>query len=259
MRPGVLSWVVFVAAFPSAAPVTILGADAQGTGRKGPERKQSLADRTRAAAPDRPRVAAGKVRLRIKLPRPHFAGTPKHLVRSPQLEPARKGPRHLPLVPKGTTNLARGKRVYSSDSEPIVGETELITDGDKETQEGCYVALGPGKQHVQIDLGKASRIYAIVLWHYHAEARVYRDVVVQASNDPDFITEARTLFNNDHDNSSGLGSGMDKEYIDKFEGKLVEGRGVKARYVRLHSNGNTSDNLNHYVEVEVYGKADGRD
>jgi hypothetical protein len=28
---------------------------------------------------------------------------------------------------------------------------------------------------------------------------------------------------------------------------------VKGRYVRLYSNGNTSNDLNHYVEVEVYG------
>jgi hypothetical protein len=29
---------------------------------------------------------------------------------------------------------------------------------------------------------------------------------------------------------------------------------VPARYVRLYSQGNTSDELNHYIEVEVYGR-----
>ena len=28
----------------------------------------------------------------------------------------------------------------------------------------------------------------------------------------------------------------------------------QARYVRLYSNGNTANDLNHYVEVEVFGK-----
>ena len=35
---------------------------------------------------------------------------------------------------------------------------------------------------------------------------------------------------------------------------MVDAKGVSARYVRLYSNGNTSDELNHYTEVEVYGK-----
>jgi hypothetical protein len=35
---------------------------------------------------------------------------------------------------------------------------------------------------------------------------------------------------------------------------LVDAKGAKGRYVRLHSQGNTSDEMNHYIEVEVYGK-----
>ena len=37
------------------------------------------------------------------------------------------------------------------------------------------------------------------------------------------------------------------------EGKLFEPNGAKGRYVRLYSKGNTTNDLNHYVEVEVYG------
>jgi len=29
---------------------------------------------------------------------------------------------------------------------------------------------------------------------------------------------------------------------------------VKGRYVRLYSNGNTTNKMNHYIEVEVFGK-----
>ena len=62
------------------------------------------------------------------------------------------------------------------------------------------------------------------------------------------------LFNNDHDNTSGLGAGQDMNYIETSEGRLVDAKGAIARYVRLYSNGNNANNLNHYVEVEVWGR-----
>ena len=43
-------------------------------------------------------------------------------------------------------------------------------------------------------------------------------------------------------------------YLEKNEGKLIDAKGTRGRYVRLYSNGNTSDDMNHYIEVEVYGK-----
>ena len=33
----------------------------------------------------------------------------------------------------------------------------------------------------------------------------------------------------------------------------MDAKGAKGRYVRLYSSGNTSNDMNHYVEVEVYG------
>ena len=53
---------------------------------------------------------------------------------------------------------------------------------------------------------------------------------------------------------SGLGIGRDKEYIDVAEGRLFDPKGAKGRYVRLYSRGNTANDMNHYVEVEVFGK-----
>jgi len=130
----------------------------------------------------------------------------------------------------------------------------MITDGDKAGSDGSYVELGPGVQWVQIDLGSALTIHAIVLWHEHRQPLVYHDVVIQVSDDKDFITNVRTLFNNDHDNSAGLGIGEDWGYYETNEGLLVPAKAVKARYVRLYSNGNTGgDDLNRYTEVEVYG------
>ena len=196
-----------------------------------------------------------KAPINIKLPKPMFVGTPKD-IKSPNLETPRKAGELRPafLAPKGATNLALKKSIKTSDSAPVIGETELIADGDKEGLDGSYVEFGPGKQYVQIDLGTESEIYAVVVWHYHEQARVYRDVVVQSSNEPDFLVDVKTIFNNDHDNSSGLGIGKDKEYIESYEGKLIDAQGVKGRYVRLYSDGNTANEMNHYIEVEVYGK-----
>jgi hypothetical protein len=194
----------------------------------------------------------GKEVLKIELPKPMFIGTPRN-IRTPNLEPITGRPRGPFLVPVGTVLLSRGKPVTASDMEPVIGDLSFVTDGKKSGEDGYYVELGPGLQWVQIDLGQPDTLYAIVVWHYHSQARVYRDVVVQVSDDKDFIKGVTTLFNNDHDNTSGLGVGKDKEYIETYEGKLIDARAVKARYVRLYSSGNTSNDMNHYVEVEVYG------
>ena len=34
----------------------------------------------------------------------------------------------------------------------------------------------------------------------------------------------------------------------------MDAGGVKARYVRLYSKGNTTNKMNHYIEVEIFGK-----
>ncbi len=191
--------------------------------------------------------------LKIQLPRPAFRGTPEHVPPGTRLEKPRKGPRRAFLAPKGVTNLAVKKRVTSSDRDPIIGDLELVADGDKEAQEGGYVELGPGVQYVQIDLGQSSKIFAILIWHYHANARVYHDVVVQTASDADFISDVRTLFNNDHDNSAGFGVGKDRGYWETYEGKLIDAKGISSRYLRFYSNGSTADDQNHYTEIEVYG------
>jgi len=196
---------------------------------------------------------AEMVPIDIELPKPMFVGTPQN-TRVPNLEKPLGKPRPPFLAPAGTTNAALEKPVASSDEEPIIGEIEMITDGDKEAADGSYVELGPFVQNITIDLEATHEIYAIVLWHYHKQARVYFDVIVQVADDPDFITNVRTLFNNDVDNSAGIGVGEEMHYTETNEGRLIDAEGLKARYVRLHSNGNTSNDLNHYIEVEVYGK-----
>ena len=197
--------------------------------------------------------AEDKVPLKLELPKPLFAGTPRP-ISLPNLEPPLAGKRPDLMVPVGTVLLSKGKPVTSSDSLPVIGELAFITDGDKSGVDGTYVELGPTPQWVQIDLGASAKIAAIVVWHFHSQARVYHDVVVQVSDDPAFKTGVKTLFNNDDDNSSKLGKGTDYAYVETNAGRVIDAKGATARYVRLSSNGNTSDELNHYCEVEVFGQ-----
>lgn len=189
----------------------------------------------------------------LELPEALFIGTPGNMDVKNLEKPLGK-PRPPFLAPAGTVNLAIGKSIASSDEEPVIGEIELINDDDKEASDGSYVELGPFLQHVTIDLEAQSNIYAVVVWHYHKQARVYFDVVVQVADDPDFVKNVTTIFNNDIDNSAGLGVGEDKHYVETSEGKLIDAKGVQGRYVRFYSSGNTSDDLNHYIEAAVFGQ-----
>lgn len=192
------------------------------------------------------------VPIELDLPKPMFVGTPQNR-RVANLEKPLGRPRPPFLAPVGTRNVAEGKGVSSSAPDPIIGDIEMITDGDKEAANISFVELDPSTQHVTIDLEAVHEIYAVVVWHYHLKARVYFDVVVQIADDADFVTNVRTIFNNDMDNSSGLGVGSDKHYTETHEGRLINAKGVRGRYVRLYSRGNTDNDLNHYVEAAVYG------
>jgi hypothetical protein len=161
-----------------------------------------------------------------------------------------RGPVYLP---KGSTNVALNKPVTSSDERPKTGTLGMVTDGDKKWEEGSQLELAPGTQWVQIDLQKPHLIHGILLWHYAGLGAVYRDVVVQLADDPDFVTNLRTVYNNDNNNSSGLGVGKDREFYEDWRGQWIPIKAQKARYIRLYSNGSTRGPINLYTEVEVWG------
>ena len=206
-----------------------------------------------AQTPAQPAAGDKLVPLPIQLPKPMFEGTPQN-VAVPNLQKPLGRPRDPFLAPAGVTNVAKGKKVASSDLEPIIGELEQVNDGDKKGADGSYVELGPLVQHVTLDLGAPHEVYAVLFWHFHKTARVYFDVIVQLADDAAFTKNVRTLFNNDHDNSSKMGAGTDMNYVETAEGRLVDAKGQKARYLRLYSRGNNANELNHYVEVEVFGR-----
>jgi hypothetical protein len=206
------------------------------------------------ARPPAPPARAGLAPLPLALPKPGPVPTPRNVPPGTRVRiPRNWKPRPPFLAPKNVTNVALRRPVRGTDPDPVIGEYGLITDGQKEWRLDSYVELGPGMQHVQIDLGRPCRLYAILVWHEHRDPRVYHDVVVRVADDEAFQTNVRTLFNNDDDHSAGLGFGTDWGYFETHEGLLVDARGQIARCVRLYSNGSTADDLNRYTEVEVYG------
>jgi hypothetical protein len=206
-----------------------------------------------AYAEDTAAPAGDQEALPIELPEAFFGGTPLDYW-GPNLEPEDFKDRPPFLAPKGTVLVSKGKPVTSSAADPQVGKLAQITDGDKDYAKSALVELADGVQWVQVDLGAEHEIYAVIIWHYHEGKRVYFDIVAKVSNDAAFEKDVTVIYNNDHDNSAGLGVGEDKEYIESNKGRLVDAKGVKGQFVRAYSNGNTANEKNHYVEVEVWGK-----
>jgi len=253
-----LNWIKYTAA--AAALIAIIVGVHFGYKRTSLESDKSLTQKatseTKIANQDetpKPESSRKMVPLDFQLPKPCFISTPPNLSGIPRLEKPSYEPRPPFLVPVGTVNLVRGRPVSSSNENPTIGEIDYITDGDKEAVDGSYVELAPGLQYITLDLGDLCPIYAILFWHEHMFPRAYYDVIVQIADDADFTQNVRTLFNNDFDNSAGLGVGTDMNYIETYQGKLVDAKGAIARYVRLYSNGSSANDMNNYTEVEVYG------
>ena len=195
----------------------------------------------------------GMVELELDLPEPSCDGwkpLPRDLFphEGPPWEP-----RDPVYVPEGVENVALDQPV-SASAEPTQNELADVVNGKKGYKAENVVELPEEPQWIQIDLEDIYEIHVILFWQFFESERVYFDVVVQVSNDPEFEESVTTVFNNDDDNTLGLGEGEDPEFITQRKGKLVEVDGVEARYVRLWSNGNNWNDRNHWIEVEVYAK-----
>ena len=201
-------------------------------------------------------VADDKVAIKFEIPPPHSSGTPKE-VKSDNLEPD-PGPgsyRAPIMVPAGfDKKLTTEDTVVTTSEEAVTGDNEFVVDADKTPDATCMLQLPGGVQWVQLDLGAEKTVSAVCVWHDQGDDRVYKDVIVQLSNDAKFATGVTTIFNNDHDNTSKLGKGTDKEYRERNDGRPVDAKLTKGRYVRCYSNGSSSEPGNNYVEIEVFGK-----
>ena len=109
-----------------------------------------------------------------------------------------------------------------------------------------------------IDLGDTYLVDGLNVWHYHGTEGgrnwTYRDLIYQLSTTADFTSDVTTVFNNDANNSALQGIGSDPEYEETPAGRPVYFAPVRARYLRLWSNGSTRNTSNRYTDVQVYGK-----
>jgi len=193
-------------------------------------------------------------RVQTGFPPPICEGTPRPYPQLPVVFDRRPELPPVALAETGYRNLSVGRPVSSSDGDPIIGKLSFITDGDKTQSEGTCVELYDGPQWVQLDLGKEMTIHIVWIWHRSGmDTLVYHDVIIEVSNDPAFKHQVVQVFNNDYDNSSIRGLGMDRPYTESRYGKPIQVNGVNGRYVRCYSNGSSWNVMNHYVEVEVFG------
>ena len=178
----------------------------------------------------------GKEELKLQLPKPMFIGTPTN-IKSANLEVDHRASRAARSSCRSGTKLLSLKRpVKSSDMQPVIGELNMVTDGEKEGGDGYFVELGPGKQWVQIDLGASYALHAILVWHYHSQARVYRDVDrpgvgrqgLPQGRDDGLQQRPRQL-------GSGSASGRTRSTSRWPRAGSFDPKGAKGRYVRLYS------------------------
>ena len=174
------------------------------------------------------------------------------------------------MVPPGVVNVAVGKPVTCNIEEgmgEVIGDLARITDGgfiSEEKSQGVAIESYLDTPYVQIDLGQEQPIYCVGVWHYYKNPIIFQDVIVQVATKEDF-SDARILFNNDHDNSAKLGEGTDPCYVAGWFGELCDARlpngdsGV-VRYVRVYTSGGNVDDTGSanvkatFIEVAVYGK-----
>ncbi len=157
-------------------------------------------------------------------------------------------------------NLALGKTTITSSVAPSGALIENLTDGftdiSLENNRRAIFLKGTGSnqksgQWIQLDIGELISISRINIRRIYDTTVVSKDVVVQISKDNVAWT---TIFNNDADNSMGLGAGTDAEYNENPNGKdIILSTPRDARYIRSWSNVTYGSNLNPYTELEVYG------
>lgn len=190
----------------------------------------------------------------LTFPPPGFMGS--RVFGGQTASPPVRDPRDRPwtlAVGADLRNLAAGKPVTSSDAAPLQGSLSMLTDGVKSCTGDDVLELASGTQYVQVDLAMPCRIDGVGLWHFCQAPRLYAAVQIWISSTADF-QDARAVFNNDHQDLLGQGMGGDELYLETHLGLVQMVPQVTGRYVRAYSRGNTSNQLNHYIELEVYGQ-----
>lgn len=133
------------------------------------------------------------------------------------------GPSPAPVAAASVeVNVARGVTDVTTNGIAARNGKRLtvVTDGDRSTSEYALIATDSAAKYIQLNLGEPHFITKVnILNDYNPEApRAGKDLIVQLSNDPTFTTGVTTIYNNDDDNSVGLGAGADAEYVEPSSG-----------------------------------------
>jgi RHS repeat-associated protein len=143
-------------------------------------------------------------------------------------------------------NLAAGAPV---SSDVTLNNADVATNGDTWANSGSsssreFANGTSGLHYAQVDLGAAYPVDKVIVWHYAGDGRTYHQTKVQVSADG---TNWVTVFSSD--------STPPSEYPETAAGKTVTFNSQQVRYVRDWLNGSTVNPYNHWVEIEVWGKA----
>lgn len=157
-------------------------------------------------------------------------------------------------------NVALNKTVTASTTDLFGGSLSLVTDGQSASASGyAGIRTTNGPQYYQVDLGAAYALNRLrIVNDWGSSASVYRtnkDIIVLLSNDPAFSTGVTVVYNNDANNSVGLGAGSDPEFQEPPGGVgtwFDLGTPVNARYARVWGNGHVrADNSVHAVNTPI--------
>ena len=97
-----------------------------------------------ALAPLGAQTDPGKEELKLKLPKPMFIGTPdQHQERQPR-DRSRASRARRSTCRRAPSCSRLKKKVTSSDMQPVIGELDMVTDGEKSGGDGYFIELGPG-------------------------------------------------------------------------------------------------------------------
>jgi RHS repeat-associated protein len=141
-------------------------------------------------------------------------------------------------------NLASGAPVTSNKT---LYHGDVITNGDAWANSGngadrefAYTVWD--LSYVQVDLGAAYPVDTVKVWHYAVDGRTYYSTRTQVSEDGVNWT---TVFD----------SAVSGTYAETAAGKTHTFTTRSVRYVRDWLNGSTANTGNHWVEIEVWGRA----
>jgi len=134
------------------------------------------------------------------------------------------------------SNLALNKSLDSNNDISFQNSSSSPVNGNVDTNN--YTSYGSGEAWLSVDLGAIYNINQIHVWFYWSDGRTYHDKRVQYSVDG---IEWVSVYDDT----------VDPVYAETADGKEFVFTKDAARYVRVVTNGSTSNGGNHVIEIEA--------